>query len=383
MPQATLAVIMERDDLAEEETYRKRGVGFALTKPFSQESLDSLIKMALSPNSDNAEIGFMGMIGKSPVMTALFDTIRSVASTDSSVLIHGETGVGKELIAAAIHHLSRRRQKRFVTINCGALSQSLLESELFGHERGAFTGAFRAKAGKFEYANGGTIFLDEIGEISLEVQIKLLKVIESGEVERLGSNRVIKTDARMIFATNRDLGEDVKSGRFRRDLYYRINVVPVRAPSLSERKMDIPAMAEHFMRTYASRYERKVEAIAPSAMEWLIERKWEGNVRELENVIERGVVVASSDTLTLENLDLSHEGVDNSEVGPISDVTYKEMAHKVMSVYEKRYFIRLLEDCSGNISKAAKKAELDRKTLYGRLKDYAIDPSSFRKKNDV
>ncbi len=383
VPDARLAVIMDCKDHGEEENYRRRGAGFALVKPFSQKSVDDLLKMALAPNLGDEETGFMGMIGKSPVMTSLFATIRSLAETDASVLIHGQTGVGKELIASAIHHLSRRKQKRLVTINCGALSESLLESELFGHERGAFTGAFRAKAGKFEYGNGGTVFLDEIGEISPDVQIRLLKVIESGEVERLGSNRVIKTDTRMIFATNRDLAEDVKNGRFRRDLYYRINVIPVRAPALTERKEDIPALAEHFMRIYASRYERNVTAISPSAMEWLIGRKWEGNVRELENVIERGVVVASSDTLTLENLDPAREGTGDGEVGPISGVTYKEMVGQVMSVYEKRYFTRLLEDCGGNVSLAARKAELDRKTLYGRLADYGIDPSLFRKKPNV
>ncbi|VAX14911.1 Nitrogen regulation protein NR(I) [hydrothermal vent metagenome] len=380
VPDARLAVILDSKDDGEEENYRRRGAEFALIKPFSQKSVDDLLKMALAPKVGDEDAGFMGMIGKSPVMTSLFDTIRSLAETDASVLIHGQTGVGKELIASAIHHLSRRKQKKLVTINCGALSESLLESELFGHERGAFTGAFRAKAGKFEYGNGGTVFLDEIGEISHDVQIRLLKVIESGEVERLGSNHVIKTDTRMIFATNRDLAEDVKNGRFRKDLYYRINVIPVRAPSLTERKEDIPALAEHFMRTYAARYEREVTIIAPSAMEWLIKQKWEGNVRELENVIERGVVVAASNTLTLENLDPASERADGGEVGSISGVTYKEMVGQVMSVYEKRYFIRLLEDCGGNVSKAARKAELDRKTLYGRLTDYGIDPSLFRKK---
>ncbi|MGK7344203.1 MAG: sigma-54 dependent transcriptional regulator [Candidatus Nitrospinota bacterium M3_3B_026] len=355
----------------------------ALSKPYGPESVSAIMELAGEARK-RAGRDFVNMIGRSEPMLALYDTIRAVAGTDSSALIHGETGAGKELVAAAIHSLSRRKGKKFVTINCGALSEPLLEAELFGHERGAFTGAVRAKAGKFENADGGTVFLDEIGETSPATQLKLLKVIETGEVERLGANRVIKTDARMIFATNRDLSSDVQAGRFRKDLFYRINVFPIRVPPLRERREDIPALAAHFLSIYASRHGRDVRAISPEGLRDLVARDWKGNVRELEHVIERAVIVARGDILTAE--DLGGAGRGREEDGPLeslSGLTHKEMTRTVMSVYERRYLVELLEDCGGNVALAARRAGVDRKTLYNKMRRHGVDPAELRGSSDA
>ncbi len=380
-PETKLAVITERPDQDMEIALKKMGFDNSIAKPYSKKTVEDLVKR-LAPDNNKSKTDFCGMIGKSPPMLALYDTIKSVADTDSSVLISGETGVGKELVASAIHKLGRRRNERFVTINCGALSESLLESELFGHERGAFTGAIRAKAGKFEYADGGTLFLDEIGEISANMQVKLLKVIETGELSRLGSNRVIRTNTRMLFATNRDLTEEVAAGAFRRDLFYRINVFPIHTPSLRERVGDIPALAEHFLNLYSVRHNKPVKIITPEAMDLLTSRTWDGNVRELENVIERSVIVSSADTLNVSDIDPQREKDIYGEVGSLSGITYRQMNKKVMAVYEKQYLIRLLTDNKGNISLSAKKAEMDRKTLYSKLGEHDIDPADFRKRSD-
>lgn len=356
----------------------------ALCKPYGPESVSAIMGLA---GEARGRVGhdFVNMIGRSEPMLALYGAIRAVAGTDSSALIHGETGAGKELVAAAIHSLSRRKDRKFVTINCGALSESLLESELFGHERGAFTGAVRAKAGKFENADGGTVFLDEIGETSPATQLKLLKVIESGEVERLGSNRVMKTDVRMIFATNRDLSSDVRSGRFRRDLFYRINVFPIRVPPLRERREDVPALAEHFLSLYASRHGRDVRGISPEGLRDLVARDWRGNVRELEHVMERAVIMARGDTLTPEDLGAAGPGRGEgaSSLKNLSGLTHKEMTMTVMSVYEKRYLVELLEDCGGNVALAARRAGVDRKTMYNKMRGHGIDPARLRSGGDA
>lgn len=362
---------------------REAGDVQILMKPYNPSAVLKSIQIA-GESARSGDHDFAGMIGRSDVMLAVYDTVRRVAVTGSSALICGETGTGKELVAEAIHKLGARRGKKFVTINCGALSESLLESELFGHEKGAFTGAIRTKVGKFESADGGTVFLDEIGEISHAVQVKLLRVIETGEIERLGSNKVIRTDVRMIFATNRDLAADVKNGRFREDLYYRINVFPIRTPSLRERKEDIPVLAGHFLSMYSKRHGKNVVKIEPDAMRLLMDRKWMGNVRELENTIERAVIVSSGPEITRDDIapgameEMAEQGGQD-----FSTLTHKEMRRKVMSLYEERYFRRLMEDCRGNISLAARRAGLDRKTMYTRLAAYGINPAESRRpKND-
>lgn len=377
-PHVKLVVLTDKLEAPMKERWRRKGAWETLKRPYSERAVKILLNEAFADIPED-KADFAGMIGGSRPMKALYDIIRSIAETDSSALILGETGVGKELVAGAIHSLSRRKHRKFVTINCGALAESILESELFGHEKGAYTGAIKEKAGKFEYADGGTVFLDEIGEVSPNVQVKLLKVIETGEVERLGSNRIIKTNTRMLFATNRDLDKEAQKGRFRRDLYYRINIVPIHVPSLNERIEDIPPLVNHFLRFYSIKHERKRRSISPEAMKWLMDRKWEGNVRELENSIERGVIVSSGATIGISDFTRGEPSFVDDTVGSLDGLDYREMTFKVMAVYEKLYLTNLLAGCGGNISRAARRAGLDRKTLYDKLSKQGIDPSMFRK----
>lgn len=375
-PHASIVALLDRSDSAFENAMRSTGVAATLIKPYGKERVSALLERL--SKEERRDFDFMGMIGSSPKMLRLYETLRAVAGTDSTALIEGETGVGKEMVADAIHRLSRRSHKRFLTINCGALSETLLESELFGHEKGAFTGALKLKPGKFEIASGGTVFLDEIGEISPAVQVKTLKVIETGEVERLGGNDVIKTDVRMIFATNRDLLADVKEGRFRRDLYYRINAFPIHVPPLRERREDIPALAGRFLEVYSSRHGGRARSLSPEALGWLMERRWEGNVRELENVIERAVIVAGSEVVTVPDLASAGGGPEPDEMGDIASLTYRQMRKKALEVYERKYFTELLSACKGGVTAASERAGLDRKTFYAKLAELGLDPKDFR-----
>jgi two-component system response regulator HydG len=375
-PRAPIVALLDRSDSAFETALLSTGVTAALVKPYGKEKVAALLEQL--SRDERRDYDFMGMIGASGKMLRLYETLRAVAGTDSTVLIQGETGVGKEMVAAAIHRLSRRCHKRFLTINCGALSETLLESELFGHEKGAFTGALKLKPGKFEIASGGTVFLDEIGEISPAVQVKALKVIETGEVERLGGNDVIKTDVRMVFATNRDLLADVKDGRFRRDLYYRISAFPVHIPPLRERREDIPALAERFVEIYSSRHGGRAHTLSPEAIAWLMERRWEGNVRELENVIERAVIVAGAQVVAVSDLAASGGGPEQDEMAGLAGMTYRQMRKKALDVYERKYFRELLSACKGAVTASAERAGLDRKTFYAKLAELGLDPKDFR-----
>ncbi len=375
-PRASLVALLDRSDSAFENAMLSSGVTAVLAKPYGKERVMALLERL--EKEEKPDFDFMGMIGTSERMLKLYETLRAVAGTDSTVLIQGETGVGKEMVADAIHRLSRRGHKRFLTINCGALSETLLESELFGHEKGAFTGALKLKPGKFEIATGGTVFLDEIGEISPAVQIKALKVIETGEVERLGGNDVIKTDVRMIFATNRDLLADVKEGRFRRDLYYRISAFPIHVPPLRDRREDIPALAGRFLEIYSSRHGGRARSISPDALAWLMNRRWEGNVRELENVIERAVIVAGGEDVTVSDLATVGGELEPDEMSGLAGLTYREMRKKALAVYERKYFRELLSACGGRINAASERAGLDRKTFYAKLAELGLDPKDFR-----
>ncbi|MFL5430332.1 MAG: sigma-54-dependent transcriptional regulator, partial [Myxococcales bacterium] len=249
-----------------------------------------------------------GMVGESPELAAVYNVVRQAAPTKATVLILGESGTGKELIAQALHELSPRKDKPFVKVSCAALSETLLESELFGHERGSFTGAVGRKEGRFELADGGTLFLDEIGEISPTVQVKLLRALQTREFERVGGTQTIKVDVRVVAATNRDLGGQAKSGHFREDLFYRLNVVAVTLPPLRNRKGDIPALAAHFIDKYAKNYGKTIEGLAPGTLNALLSHDWPGNVRELENAIERAVVLCKSEQLTADDLPATLRG---------------------------------------------------------------------------
>src|SRR5512143_1086799 len=286
-----------------------------LTKPFQMDEIKLVVEKALERErliTENRELHreleeqyrFTGIVGKSPRMEEVYELVSRVAGTNASVLIQGESGTGKELVARSIHYNSRRKGSPLVILNCAALAEGVLESELFGHEKGAFTGAIRRKAGRFELAHGGTLFLDEIGEIPIATQLKLLRVLQEHEFERVGGEKTIKVDVRIIAATNRDLMAAVREGRFREDLYYRLNVVTINMPPLRERREDVPALAGHFLAKFAQETGKHVEGIDHRAMEMLVHYDWPGNVRELENIMERAVVLEKGDTVTPASLPL-------------------------------------------------------------------------------
>jgi DNA-binding NtrC family response regulator len=284
-----------------------------ITKPLNIDKLSLIVKRALENSSlkrQNRELlnqlkkkySFENIIGKSEPMKKVFETIELVAPSRANVLIYGESGTGKEMIADAIHHNSPRREKPYVKVHCAALPESLLESELFGHEKGAFTGAIARKRGRFELANTGTIFLDEIGEVKLQTQVKLLRVLQEREFERVGGEQPIKVDVRVISATNKNLKEEIEKGTFREDLYYRLDVVSIQVPPLRERSEDIPLMVHKFMEEFARENDREIEGITNNALQAMISYKWPGNVRELRNVIESIVVLTKSKVITEQDL---------------------------------------------------------------------------------
>ena len=259
---------------------------------------------ACSPDVIPSSGAVFGMVGESAAMRRVLDRVARVAATDATVLVTGETGTGKELIARAIHAGSARAKRPFVRVNCGALAEGLIASELFGHERGSFTGAVERRKGRFELANGGTIFLDEVGELPPALQVALLRVLQEGEFERVGGTETLKTDVRVVAATNRNLDEAVREGRFRSDLLFRLNVFPIAMPPLRERKDDIPLIAEHYARQYARKLGKRISGISPSAMEALLAYPWPGNIRELQNVVERAVILARGNVLGLSDFEL-------------------------------------------------------------------------------
>ncbi len=332
-----------------------------------------------------------GIIGNSPAMQEVYRVTRRVAGSNASVLILGETGVGKELIAGAVHRLSRRSGGPFVRVNCGALSESLLESELFGHVRGAFTGAIANRTGRFEAANGGTIFLDEINSTTLTLQVKLLRVLQEKEFERVGDTGTLHTDARVIAASNRDLMQEVREERFREDLYWRLNVVPIEIPPLRQRRDDIPALVSFFLDHYNEINDRYVAHMGPGTLDALQDYHWPGNVRELQNYIERAVVMAETDELTVDLLPfcvLHHErpGSAGQTSGDIESLTREVVARGIREAdsradaahpvvvdrVEKELIVQILEACGGVQTKAAAKLGINRNTLHKKIKQYGI-----------
>jgi transcriptional regulator with GAF, ATPase, and Fis domain len=259
------------------------------------------------------------MVGESPAMLRVLDRVARVAATDATVLVTGETGTGKELIARAIHAASPRAKRPFVRVNCGALAEGLVASELFGHERGSFTGALERRKGRFELASGGTIFLDEVGELPQTLQVALLRVLQEGEFERVGGTETLKTDVRVVAATNRDLDEAVREGRFRSDLLFRLNVFPIAMPPLGERKDDIPLIAEHYARQHARKLGKRIRGVSPRAMEALLAYPWPGNIRELQNLVERAVILARGEVLELADFELPGPSVPRSAAEPADE----------------------------------------------------------------
>jgi formate hydrogenlyase transcriptional activator len=316
-----------------------------------------------------SELNFEEIVGAAPVMRQVFQSIAVVAPTDSAVLILGETGTGKELIARAIHNTSRRKERAFVKLNCAAIPTGLLESELFGHEKGAFTGAISQRIGRFEVANNGTAFLDEIGEIPLELQPKLLRVLQEREFERLGSVRTLRTDARLVAATNRDLAGMVEEGKFRADLFYRLNVFPIRVPPLRERPVDIPALVRHFAQQFARRNNKSIESISSETMDALARYHWPGNVRELQNVIERAVILSTEPVLKVPLSDLKSAP---STAKPAPDVVSKQ---DTLQEAERKHILSVLEETKWVLagqSGAAARLGMNRSTLQFRMRKLGI-----------
>jgi transcriptional regulator with PAS, ATPase and Fis domain len=316
------------------------------------------------------EYGFAGILGQSPKMLELFGVIRSLAETDVVVLIQGETGTGKELIARAIHYNSPRRGKRFVAVNCGALVETLLESELFGHEKGAFTGAATRRSGVFEVADGGTLFLDEIGEISPSTQVRLLRVLQEGEFQRVGGSAPIRVDVRILSATNQDLEDLVRKGRFRQDLYYRLNVFPMRVPPLRERAEDIPLLVAHFVEQCNQRLKRRVSSVSPQAMALLMAYSWPGNVREVENAVQRMMVVAKGDTLEVQDLPPEIRGGEKPPRESATDL--KGITRGSAEIVEKEAIQHALAETGGNVTRAARSLGISRATLQKKMKVYGL-----------
>jgi len=359
----------------------KKGAYDYLTKPLDFDELRLALERALEHRhlkeenrmlreSLGAHFDRGNLIGRSAAMTKLLDLVAQVAPSEATVLVTGESGTGKEMIAGAIHTNSPRKTGPFVRINCAAITETLLESELFGHEKGSFTGADRRKEGKFRLADRGTIFLDEVSEMSLGMQVKLLRVLQEREFTRVGGEDVIRVDVRVIAATNRDLLRAVAEGRFREDLFYRLNVVSLRVPPLRERREDIPLLAQHFLKTFAERNRKTLQGFTPRAMDRLLRYPWPGNVRELMNTIERGVVLCRADVL------------DEEDVAPVLEAETPQAAAgqtaaavpavSSLEDVEKATILKTLDEASGNKSEAARRLGITRRTLHLKLKKYGL-----------
>ena len=351
----------------------QRGVFGFLTKPFDSQDLLQKVAAAValsgdSPSGASDDEWRSGIITRSPVMEDLLRQARLVADSDASVLITGESGTGKELLAQAIHRASRRRARPYVAVNCGAIPAELLESELFGHARGAFTGAVQPHKGLFQAADGGTLLLDEIGDMPLPLQVKLLRVLQEGEVRPVGSTQAIPVNVRVISATHRDLDAQRAAGLFREDLYYRLNVVSLRLPPLAERREDIPLLASHFLRRLAERYEKPVPSLAPDAMQLLVAAPWPGNVRQLLNLLEQAVALTTTGMIPA-SLVQSALREDAAALIPF------EEARKT---FERDYLVRLLKITGGNVTQAAQLAKRNRTEFYKLLQRHMLEPAMFK-----
>lgn len=364
----------------------QKGAADFITKPYKLEQIELKVERALQQSRMSMEnqylreelgirYGLDEIIGESPEMQAVYDRVQTVAPTNSTVLILGESGTGKELIARAIHQHSNRKEQAFIKVNCAALAEGVLESELFGHEQGAFTNAIRQKSGRFELANGGTLFLDEIADIPLSTQVKLLRVLQEREFERVGGTKTIRVDVRLIAATNHDLPSRIREGKFREDLYYRLNVVPITIPPLRERRKDIPLLVAHFLRKYNAETGKKVSEIHPDMMEMLSAYSWPGNVRELENAIERAVVLSRGNVLTTENLSLGTQSLHHDqEDRSISISSLKEAKlTEMIEAFEKELLWDAYLKARRVKAEAAKLLGIKRGTFRYKFDKYKLD----------
>ncbi|MFZ5905861.1 MAG: sigma-54-dependent transcriptional regulator [Nitrospirota bacterium] len=363
----------------------KGGAFDFITKPFDTDHLLMLIRRAIETQrlvTENillreefaSQLGLPRIIGKSEEITAVAQIIQKVAPTKTTVLLIGESGTGKELFARALHHLSSRQNYPFVPINCAAIPRELLESELFGHEKGAFTGAESKKLGKFELADKGTIFLDEIGDMDIVLQSKLLRVIEDGQIERVGAEKSARVDVRIIAASNKDLEKAVEDKKFREDLYYRLNVFPVRIPPLRERREDIPLLVEYFVTRYARELKASSVSVSPDALDFLRASYWKGNVRELENAIERAIILSDGEMITREHFALARPS-RTDPAGKLSpaDGSLESVAKEALRAAETERIAKVLKETRGNKSRAAEVLKVSYKTLLTKIKDYGLE----------
>jgi len=357
-----------------------------ITKPFELEKISHTVKRVLDYQDLTQEVEVLRdeistlvqterIVGNSPAMQEVYKTIGKVAKADATVLITGESGTGKELVAEALHFNSNRRSGPLVKVSCAALPETLLEAELFGHEKGSFTGAMTQRRGRFEMADKGTIFLDEIGEMTVPTQTKLLRVLQERKIERIGSNVPIKVDIRIIVATNKDLQRQVEQSKFRDDLYYRLNVINIHMPPLRDRKEDIPSLVEHFLAKHRYSATAQPAAISEEAIRRLMEYNWPGNVRELENVIERAVVLSRGQIITSRELPFGeHEAGEGEEGEPGDDVKAdSSFFKKSVAQFEKDLIMKALRDANGNRSKAAEMLGIYRRLLYAKIKEYGLE----------
>jgi len=367
-PTLAAVIITAHATIQTATTAIREGAFDYIEKPFCPEKVELLIEKLVEHQDlieENISLRrqikekfrFEGIIAKSSKMLKIFELIKTVAPTNATVLITGETGTGKEIVARAIHHQSKRHNKPFIATSCAALAESLLESELFGHEKGSFTGAVGSKKGKFEAADKGTLFLDEIGEINANTQIHLLRALEEKKITRIGSNEEIAVDVRIITATNKDLRNMVLEERFREDLYYRLKVVTIKLPPLKDRMEDILPLAEHFLKKYAEENNKDTIKFSPGVIEFMLNYSWPGNVRELENMIEHGVILSKDKAVTMAELpqDIIHPTIQKE---------------KTIEAVTKNHILNVLEETKGNISKAAAILGIRRMTLYNKLKKY-------------
>ena len=362
----------------------RQGAVHYLTKPIRFDELALVLRHAVAGERSRRDVvrlrgeleraaGFEELVGSSPAMHQVFAMVDQVAPTDATVLLRGETGTGKELVARALHRRSPRRDRLFVAVNCTAVPHELMESEFFGHEKGAFTGAVARRVGRFEQADGSTLFLDEVGDLDLAVQAKLLRVLQEQEITRVGARDAVRVDVRIVAATNRDLEAAVREGRFRDDLYYRLNVIPIRLPPLREKPQDLPALLEHFLGSFSARYGRPVPPSPPEAMAALQGYAWPGNVRELRNLCERAVLMGWSGVLSM-------VGAARSEEVALVDPTLPllEARQRLVERFEREYLTRLLRLHRGRVGEVARAAGIAERNLYEKMKTYGLSRDDYR-----